>query len=73
MNTFETGKTYSTRSISNSDCVFSITILKRTAKSVTFKDILGNGIKRAMVFEYEGSECVMPTGRYSMAPTIRAL
>jgi hypothetical protein len=64
---FETGKTYTTRSICDHNCVFAITIAKRTAKTVTTTDGKRLGIK-----VYDGREQVMPFGRYSMAPIINA-
>ena len=38
---FEVGRTYATRSICNSECMFKITIIKRTEKTVTIDK--GNG------------------------------
>ena len=67
MKKFEVGKTYTTRSIGDHGCIIAVTVARRTAKTIT--DING---KRLGVFEYDGQECVMPWGRYSMAPTIRA-
>jgi len=34
---FEEGKTYQTRSIGDNNCIFEITVIKRTAKTVTYK------------------------------------
>jgi hypothetical protein len=66
MKQFEAGKTYTTRSICDHDCVISVTIEKRTAKTVT-----ANG-KTFRVAEYDGAEYIKPWGSYSMAPMIRA-
>lgn len=63
---FEAGKTYSTRSICDHDCVISVTIEKRTAKTVT------TGDRTFRVAEYDGAEFIKPWGSYSMAPIIRA-
>lgn len=38
---FEVGRTYATRSVCNSECIFKITIIKRTEKTVTIDE--GNG------------------------------
>lgn len=66
-NTFEAGKTYSTRSICDSECVVAITIASRTAKFVTT-----TAGKRLGVSVYDGAEQVKPWGSYSMAPIISA-
>lgn len=67
MQAFEINKTYQTRSIGDHNCIFSITILDRTAKTV--KTIEGKTLR---VGTYEGVEFVRPMGNYSMAPIIRA-
>jgi hypothetical protein len=64
---FQTGKTYSTRSICDNNCVFSITVANRTAK--TIKTTSGKTLRIGL---YDGAEFVKPTGSYSMAPIIRA-
>jgi len=64
---FQVGKTYTTRSACDSNCVFSATITKRTAKTVT----LSNG-KTLRTSVYDNAEFVRPMGTYSMAPIIRA-
>lgn len=64
---FEAGKTYSTRSICDHDSIISLTIAKRTAKTVT--TTTGKTLRIAI---YDGAEYVMPWGRYSMAPSVRA-
>ena len=72
---FETGKTYSMRSVCNQDCVWTYTVIKRTACTVTLKDEYGKiqtcrisklGIK---IFNEESCQ---PLGNYSIAPTLRA-
>ena len=74
MKTFEIGKTYSTRSICNHDCVWSFTIINRTAQTVTITD--GKETKKCRInkklSEYRGSETILPLGNYSMAPMISA-
>jgi hypothetical protein len=64
---FQVGHTYSTRSICNHDCIFSITVISRTAK--TIKTACGKTLR---VSEYNGVETVKPRGSYSMAPIITA-
>jgi hypothetical protein len=67
MRTFKIGETYSTRSIGDINCIFSITVEKRTAKTLTTTD---GKVLRIRV--YNDVEEVMPLGRYSMAPIIHA-
>ena len=73
MSKFVVGKTYSTRSICDYDCVISVTIVKRTAKTVTLaKAPKGNGQRVFSCKEFDGVEQLSPWGRYSMSPVIRA-
>jgi hypothetical protein len=67
MTSFEIGKTYSTRSICNHDCIISVTVVKRTAKTITTDEgkLLRIGI-------FDGCEFVRPWGTYSMAPIVTA-
>ena len=68
---FEIGLTYSTRSACDHECVFSWTVTARTAKFVTLEDRHGE-VSRVGVSVYDGEETCYPSGRYSMAPSIRA-
>lgn len=69
---FEVGKTYETRSACDHDCIFSYTVVKRTAKRITIKK--RNKGKEYIVgtYEYEGVEHARPEGKYSMCPVINA-
>lgn len=67
---FEVGQTYATRSICDYECIFSFTILSRTAKSVTV-EVNGKMVRRG-VYIYEGVEQFKPFGSYSMAAIIGA-
>lgn len=67
---FETGKTYSTRSICNHDCIFSFTILRRTAKSIWTE--VDEKVVRRSIEIYNGTETFYPFGKYSMAAVIKA-
>lgn len=67
MQTFQPGKTYKTRLITDADQYATITVAKRTAKTITTTD--GKVLR---VGEYQGAETVKPWGSYSMAPVIRA-
>lgn len=64
---FQPGKTYETRSICDSNCIFSITVARRTAKTITT-----TSGKLLRISVYDGVEMVRPYGNFSMAPIIRA-
>lgn len=66
---FEVGQTYSTRSACDHECVFSFTVVKRTAKFMTVTDKFGKQT-RCGVMNFDGVERAFPMGRYSMAPQI---
>lgn len=68
---FETGTEYSTRSICDSECVFTVNIIRRTAKSVWIKDMNGETVRRSIKV-LDGVEFFFPYGKYSMAPVIKA-
>lgn len=66
---FETGKEYSTRSVCNSDCIFKITVVKRTDKTITVNE--DGEISRKKI--HLDGECeYIKLGNYSMAPIIHA-
>jgi hypothetical protein len=69
-NQFQIGRTYSTRSICDHDCIFSFTILRRTAKTVTTQ-VHGKTVRRGLSL-WNGVEQFSPYGRYSMAPIVGA-
>jgi len=69
---FEAGLTYETPSICDSECIFKIKVLRRTAKSVW---IVGGSVKeveRRKISIYEGTESIYPFGKYSMCAVITA-
>ena len=74
MKTFEIGKTYSTRSICDHNCIFSYTVIARTAKTITITD--GRETKKCRIIknlsEYRKAESIYPLGQYSMCPIISA-
>ncbi len=75
MKTFEIGKTYSTTSICNSDCVWSYTITARTDSTVTAVNKYGEEKRYKIIkklSEYRNAETILPEGKYSMCPTISA-
>lgn len=74
MKKFEVGKTYSMRSICDYDCVWTYTVIARTAKTVTLTDGRET-IKRRIsesTSKFTGSESVYPLGTYSMCPVLHA-
>lgn len=74
MKTFEVGKTYTMRSIGDHDCVWTYTVVKRTAKTITISD--GQETKtcrvNAKTSEIRNAESIYPLGRYSMSPVLSA-
>ncbi len=67
---FEVGKTYTTRSACDYDCIYSYTVLSRTAKQITL-EIRGQKVRRGVTV-YENEEYCRPEGNYSMCPVIHA-
>lgn len=70
MKTFQVGKTYWTRSACDHECIFRVTVLKRTAKTITV-DRSGK-VKNLRVAVWNDVETVKPYGTYSMCPVIGA-
>ena len=64
---FRVGETYSTRSVGDHNCIFSITVTSRTRCYI--KTECGKKLKVSI---YNGLEQVFPNGRYSMAAIISA-
>lgn len=71
MAAFEVGKTYTTRSACDHTCIISLTVISRTAKTIT-ADCGHRGVKTLRIAVYDGYETVKPWGSYSMAPQISA-
>ncbi len=67
---FETGKTYFTRSVCDHDCIITLDVISRTAK--TIKARTNRGEQTFRISEYEGVEQVRPWGNYSMCPILGA-
>lgn len=69
MTTFEIGKKYYDTSACDHNCVFVVEIVKRTAKTVTFRR---NGKeRRTKIYCDDHGEYIVPD-RYSMAPVFRS-
>ena len=67
---FKPGQTLTAKSICNSECIYSATVIKRTAKTVTI--LMEGEKKRCKIYSIDDSERIYPLGRYSMAPSFRA-
>lgn len=67
---FTVGQTYTTRSACDYDCIFSITIAARTAKTITTTEGRKYRISKDLT-EYYGAESVKE-GAWSFAPIFRA-
>lgn len=64
---FEAGKTYTTRSICDHDCIIRVAVAARTAKTITTEK--GKTLRIRLI---DGIESVKPWGSYSMAPIVTA-
>jgi len=71
MQRFEEGKTYTTRSNCDHDCIFEMTVVKRTPKTIVV-DVKNFGQKRLRPRESGDQEVVFPLGDHSMAPIMQA-
>lgn len=69
---FEEGKTYATPSIVDSSFMITVTVVKRTAKRVTFSVKGESETVTKGIGIYEGKEFFYPNGQHSMCPIIRA-
>lgn len=74
MKQFEIGKTYTMASPCDRNCVWTYTVTKRTAKTITISD--GTETKtcrvNTQVSEDRNAETIFPLGRYSMCPALSA-
>lgn len=70
MNKFKVNQELKTRSICNSDSVFTATVVKRTDKSVTIQ--IDSEQKRCKIHLNDDGEFIYPMGKYSMCPIFRA-
>lgn len=66
---FEVGKTYATRSICDHGCIYTIEVIKRTDKTVTYKE--DDTVRRAKIRFIDDYEYIR-VGNYSMAPNFSA-
>ena len=70
--TFKVNKIYQMKSPGDQDCVWQYEVIKRTAKSVTLREIGENAQKTFRFTKYCECEGVFPLGQYSMAPILKA-
>lgn len=68
--TFQVGETYEVRSLGDWDCIFSFEVTKRYGSLVELTD--GHDTYRRRINVRDGVESLMPYGRFSLAPTLRA-
>ena len=64
---FRPGQTYVGRFITDTDSIIRLTVVRRTAKTITT-----DAGKVLRVWVYGGEERVRPFGNYSMAPIVSA-
>jgi hypothetical protein len=72
---FEIGKQYSMRSACDYDCVWTYTVINRTACTITLKSTRGEQITcriNKKITAWSNAETVLPLGNYSMAPMLKA-
>ena len=72
MTKFEIGKSYMMRSACDHECIWTYTVTHRTASTITISD--GKKVKRCRIIKTytDDAEAVLPLGRFSMAPVLRA-
>jgi hypothetical protein len=68
---FEIGKTYTTRSACDYDCVYRFKVVKRTEKTVSIR-CFDRVLTRRIYISYHGDEAINPLGSYSMSPVVTA-
>ena len=75
MKQFEIGKKYSMRSVCDHNCIWEYEVVKRTNSTITIKDEKGNISTcriNKLYSEMDNGEVIMPLGKYSMCPMLRA-
>lgn len=69
---FEVGRTYTARSSSDSRCIFSYLVTKRTTCMVWLFEGGDTKVQRRAIYIHDSVECCRPEGQYSQCPVIRA-
>ena len=72
MKKFEIGNYYSMRSACDHNCVWTYKVIARTEKTITLLDEYGK-VKKCRISKWSNKEeTVLPFGKYSMCPILRA-
>ena len=74
MKQFEVGRAYTCRSIGDHNCVWTYTVVARTAQTITVTDGKERKVLRINggTSARRGAESVYPLGRFSMCPILSA-
>lgn len=72
MKKFEIGKTYTMASPCDRNCVWTYTVTKRTAKTISDGTETKTCRVNTQVSEDRNAETIFPVGRYSMCPALSA-
>ena len=72
MNKFKINDTYRMNWIGDSELKTPVKIIGRTEKTVLIIDLHSKEQKRCKINFYDNQEYIFPTGRYSMAPVLKA-
>lgn len=72
MSQFETGKVYESRSACDWNCVWTFTVVRRTAQFITIEGRSLDSPKRVKIQKGDDGEWALWNGAYSMAPIITA-
>ncbi|WP_227829960.1 MULTISPECIES: hypothetical protein [unclassified Clostridioides] len=68
---FEVGKTYFAKSVCDHDCIYTIEVIKRTDKTITYKE--DDTVRRAKIRFNDDNNCeYIRVGNHSMAPNFSA-
>lgn len=74
MKQFEVGKEYSMTSICDHNCIWTYTVIARTAQTITISD--GQTVQKCRINKkdsaYYNAETVYPLGQFSMCPSLTA-
>lgn len=69
---FQVGSKYLARFYSDYDATCLFTVIKRTDKFITVTSE-PFGTRRCKIYDWRGTESALPTGTYSMSPSINAV
>ena len=69
---FTAGEAYTCSSPCDSGCIWTYTVVSRTASTIRLRDQYGEIVTRRVKVDSDGTEYVMPHGTYSMAAVLSA-